>query len=163
MIKEGLDPARPPPEGFPVTTRDRPATIQQVLDVPADGLAAVVGSWAEPAILESGRGFGDAGRWSFYAARPRLVFEATGTRWSINDRAGGIDSGDGDPLGALARLAARFRLADPADEPDPRASRSRAAWSASSALTSRRGWNACRGGRRATRRYPISAWPSTTR
>jgi para-aminobenzoate synthetase component 1 len=102
-----------------VKTRERPATLHQVLDVPADGLAAVVGSWAEPAILESGPAFGDAGRWSFYTARPRLVFESSGTRWSITGESGTRDSGDGDALDALARLANRFRLADPAREPDP--------------------------------------------
>jgi para-aminobenzoate synthetase component 1 len=102
-----------------VTIRDRPATVHHVLDVPANRLAAVVGSWAEPSILESGPGFGDAGRWSILAARPRLVFEATGTRWSITTDADSVESGDDDPLAALAALVRRFRLADPADEPDP--------------------------------------------
>jgi para-aminobenzoate synthetase component 1 len=100
-----------------VTTQERPAALQQVLDVPADRLAAVVGSWPQPSILESGRGFGEAGRWSFYAAHPRLVFEATGTRWSTTTDAGSIQSGEGDPLTALARLVDRFQLADLADEP----------------------------------------------
>jgi para-aminobenzoate synthetase component I len=119
MIEEGLIPVRPRARGCPVTTRDRPAAIHQVLDVPADRLAAVVGSWAEPAILESALGFGEAGRWSFYTARPRLVFEATGYRWSITTPKGTLDSGEGDALDALARLAQRYRLADPAHEPDP--------------------------------------------
>jgi para-aminobenzoate synthetase component 1 len=87
--------------------------------LPADQLARVVGSWPEPAILESGRGFGDAGRWSFFAARPRLVFEATGSRWTITDDRGMVEPGEDDPLAALARLAQRFRLADPAQEPAP--------------------------------------------
>ena len=71
-----------------------------------------------PAILESGPGFGDAGRFSIYTAEPRLVFEATGARWSITDDRGAVDSGEGDPLGALDGLVRRFGLADPSEEPD---------------------------------------------
>ena len=127
MIEGGPDPVRLPRKGFPVTTRDRPATVHQILDVPADRLAAVVGSWTEPSILESGPGFGEAGRWSVLTARPRLVFEATGTRWSIASDAGSVESGDDDPLAALARLVHRFRLADPAEEPDPELPPSRGA------------------------------------
>jgi para-aminobenzoate synthetase component 1 len=130
------------------------------LGVPADRLAMVVGAWAEPAILESGRGFGDAvlrssqfavlgssqfavlgssqfavrgsqfavgsgggfgdaGRWSVFAACPRLVFEAVGARWSITDDAGAVEAGEGDPMAALAGLVRRFDLADSGQEPDP--------------------------------------------
>ena len=65
MIEAGVEPRRHPRgKGSPVTTRARSAIVQHVLDVPAERLAAVVGSWAEPSILESGPGFGDAGRWS---------------------------------------------------------------------------------------------------
>jgi para-aminobenzoate synthetase component 1 len=99
-----------------VTTRQRPAALQHVLDVPADRLAYVVGCWPEPSILESGRGFGEAGRWSLYTARPRLVFEATGTRWSITTDAGSEQTGEVDPLAALARLVDRFHLADLGEE-----------------------------------------------
>jgi para-aminobenzoate synthetase component 1 len=102
-----------------VTTRERRAIVRRTLDVPADRLAAVIGTWAEPAILESGRGFGDAGRWSVYAAHPRLVFEATDTRWSITTEAGWVESGEGDPLGVFAGLIRRYELANPADQPDP--------------------------------------------
>ena len=55
------------------------SVVHQVLDLPAERLAAVIGTWPEPALLESGPGFGDAGRWSILAAHPRLVWEATGT------------------------------------------------------------------------------------
>src|SRR5206468_526118 len=104
---------------FPVTTRVRPAIVQHIPDLLANRLAAVVGSWPQAAILGSGRGFGEAGRWSLYAAHPRLVFEATGTRWSTTTDAGSVQSGEGDPLTALTRLVDRFHLADPADELGP--------------------------------------------
>ena len=57
-----------------------PSVVHQVLDLPADRLAAVIGTWPEPAILASGPGFGEAGCWSIYAAYPRLVFEAMDRR-----------------------------------------------------------------------------------
>jgi para-aminobenzoate synthetase component I len=60
-----------------------PSVVRQVLDVPADRLAGVIGTWPEPAILASGPGFGEAGRWSIYAAYPRLVFEATDRRSGV--------------------------------------------------------------------------------
>ena len=102
-----------------MTTRERSIGVGLGLDVPADRLAPVVGSWPEPAILESGRGFGDAGRWSVFAAHPRLVFEANGSRWSITTDARSVEAGEGDPLATLAGLVQRFDLADPGQEPDP--------------------------------------------
>ncbi len=100
-----------------MTTRARSDIVQHVLDVPADRLAAVVGTWAEPSILESGPGFGDAGRWSVLAAHPRLVFEVTGSSWSCTTDTRSVESGDGDPLAALAGLVDRFGLADAAEQP----------------------------------------------
>jgi para-aminobenzoate synthetase component 1 len=85
----------------------------------ADRLARVVGAWPEPAILESGPGFGDAGRWSFFTAHPRLVFEATGSQWAVTEASGSVSTGQDHPLAALARLARRFDLADPAQAPPP--------------------------------------------
>jgi para-aminobenzoate synthetase component 1 len=103
-----------------VTTGDRSISFGLSLGrVPADRLASVVGSWPEPAILESGRGFDDAGRWSVFAARPRLVFESTGSRWAITTDRGSVEGGEGDPLAAFAALAHRFHLADPAEETNP--------------------------------------------
>jgi para-aminobenzoate synthetase component 1 len=102
-----------------VTTRERSISVGLSLEVPADRLASVVGAWPEPAILESGQGFGDAGRWSVFAAHPRLVFEATGARWSITTDAGSVEPGEGDPLAALAGLVHRFDLANLAQQPDP--------------------------------------------
>src|SRR5262245_59147782 len=89
--------------------------VQQVLDLPADRLAAVIGSWPEPAILSSGAGFGEAGRWSVFAAYPRLVFEAIEQRWSQRSDSGAFEHGNGDPLVELAKLARRFGLAEPGD------------------------------------------------
>jgi para-aminobenzoate synthetase component I len=95
-----------------------PLVVRQALDVPADRLAAVLGTWPEPAILASGPGFGEAGRWSIYAAYPRLVFEATDRRWSLRDASGLLQTGQGDPLNEMARLAWRFKLAGSADTAD---------------------------------------------
>ena len=96
-----------------------PSVVHQALDLPADRLAAVIGTWPEPAILASGPGFGEAGRWSIYAAYPRLVFEAMDRRWWIGDDSGALQTGEGDPLIELARLARRFELAGSADAADP--------------------------------------------
>ncbi|MGZ3413632.1 MAG: aminodeoxychorismate synthase component I [Isosphaeraceae bacterium] len=96
-----------------------PSVVHQVLDLPVDRLAAVIGTWPEPAILASGPGFGEAGCWSIYAAYPRLVFEAMDRRWRIGGESGALQTGEGDPLIELARLARRFELADSVDAADP--------------------------------------------
>ncbi len=96
-----------------------PSVVRQVLDLPADRLVAVIGGWPEPAILSSGPGFGQAGRWSVYAAYPRLVFEATDRVWRIRADSGELRTGQGDPLIELARLARRFELAGSTDAADP--------------------------------------------
>jgi para-aminobenzoate synthetase component 1 len=85
--------------------------LQQDLEVPVDRLAAVLGTWPEPAFLTSGPGFADAGRWTILAAYPRLVFEATDRRWALRADNGTSESGEGDPLGTLAALARRHGLA----------------------------------------------------
>jgi para-aminobenzoate synthetase component 1 len=95
------------------------SVVHQVVDLPAALLAAVIGSWPQPALLESGPGFGEAGRWSVLAAYPRLVWEATGSRWSLQTDSGAVESGEGDVLEALAALLRRFGLADPGERPDP--------------------------------------------
>src|SRR5450759_4936355 len=92
-----------------------PSVVHQVLDLPSDRLAAVIGTWPGPAILASGTGFGEAGRWSIYAAYPRLVFEATDRRWKLRDDSGACETGEGNPLYELARLARRFELDEGAD------------------------------------------------
>jgi len=92
--------------------------VHHVLDTPADRLPAVIGTWREPAFLESGPGFGEAGRWSILAARPRLVWEATDSRWSVRTDNGAAENGDGDVLGVLDALLRRYSLADPAEQPD---------------------------------------------
>jgi para-aminobenzoate synthetase component 1 len=93
----------------------RPALFQADLDLPADRLARLIGSWPEPALLESGPGFGASGRASILAARPRLVFEATGDSWAIRKGSRRVESGQGDALSVLARLLCEFRLAEPGD------------------------------------------------
>jgi para-aminobenzoate synthetase component 1 len=92
--------------------------LHQDLDLPADRLAAVLGTWPEPAILASGPDFGDAGRWSIFAAYPRQVFEATDRRWTLRADDGTFESGEGDPLGTLATLARRHSLAQPTPASD---------------------------------------------
>jgi para-aminobenzoate synthetase component 1 len=78
-----------------------------------------MGTWPEPAFLESGPGFGEAGRWSIFTARPRLVFEATGDRWSVREGTLVRQQGAGGVLQALSELLERFGLADPDETPDP--------------------------------------------
>jgi para-aminobenzoate synthetase component 1 len=89
------------------------------LDLDARRLAGRIGRWREPALLESGPGFGRAGRYSILTARPRLVFEATDDSWSIRQEAGQHEAGHGDPLSILGRLLNAYRLADPTDLPEP--------------------------------------------
>src|SRR5437899_11642977 len=98
-----------------VATRAPIDVVQQVLDVPAERLGSVLGGWRDPSLLESAPGFGDAGRWSILAAEPRLVFEATGSRWCLRSDSGVIESGRGDVLAVLGHLGRRFALAEPAE------------------------------------------------
>jgi para-aminobenzoate synthetase component 1 len=102
-----------------VSTLVHPGAVREVLDVPAVRLAAAIGNWREPALLESGPGFGDAGRWSILAAYPRLVWEATDSRWSLRTDSGAVGRGEGDVLGVLAALLCRHELSGPAEELDP--------------------------------------------
>jgi para-aminobenzoate synthetase component I len=101
-----------------VSNRVIPALVHQVLDLPAVHLAAVIGTWPAPALLESGPGFGHAGRWSILAAYPRLVWETTDSQWSLNADSGVVERGEGDILAVLAALLRRHGLADPAYEQD---------------------------------------------
>ncbi|MFO0910240.1 MAG: aminodeoxychorismate synthase component I [Isosphaeraceae bacterium] len=63
-----------------------PGSFRLPLDLAPAVLARRIGRWNEPALLESGAGFGAAGRWSILAARPRLIFEAEGTRCRTETR-----------------------------------------------------------------------------
>jgi para-aminobenzoate synthetase component 1 len=101
-----------------VATRMQADALEQELDVPAERLAAVIGSWSGASLLESAPGFGDAGRWSILAAQPRFVFEATGSRWRLAGP-GLAESGEGDVLAIFGRLLRRFELAEARDPPDP--------------------------------------------
>lgn len=93
--------------------------LRRTLNVPADRLALAIGSWPEPALLESGAGFGDAGRWSILTARPRLVFEAKGSTWKVTSDRVTTAQGESQALVALGDLLERFGLADPGEMPDP--------------------------------------------
>lgn len=97
---------------------DTPFAARRPIDLPSDRLAAIIGAWREPALLESGPGFGEAGRWSILAAYPRRVLEATGDAWSLRNWGRLEASGEGPPWVPLADLLRRFRLADPTDSPD---------------------------------------------
>jgi para-aminobenzoate synthetase component I len=103
-----------------VSTRVLPSVVHQILDLPVAPLAGVIGAWPRSALLESGPGFSSAGRWSILAAYPRLVWEATGSRWSLHTDSGVAETGEGDVLTVLDGLVRRFGLADPAEHPDPR-------------------------------------------
>ncbi len=102
-----------------MATCELPIHQQRVLDAPPERLAAVIGSWHEPAILEGCAGFGGAGRWSIYAASPRMVFEATDDRVRIVSEHQAIDVGTDNPLDALAGFALSIVQADPDPEPEP--------------------------------------------
>ncbi len=74
------------------------------LDIPPGRLSLLIGAAEQPALLESGPGFGDAGRWSILTARPRLVFEADEHSWTIRREGRTTATGHNDPLDALGRL-----------------------------------------------------------
>jgi para-aminobenzoate synthetase component I len=95
-----------------------PGAVRQVLEVPEERLAAVIGAWPQPALLESGPHFGDAGRYRILTANPRLVWEATGTSWSSRTDHGVSEQGEGDVLSILETLLERWKLAQPADQLD---------------------------------------------
>ena len=90
---------------------DRPIALHTPVDRPPDDLARLVGAMHAPALLESGPGLGPHARWSVYAAEPRLVFEATGTEWTLRDAHGTRRSGRADPLASLGELIAGLGLA----------------------------------------------------
>jgi para-aminobenzoate synthetase component 1 len=97
---------------------DRDLALRRAVSIPPGRLAPIVGQWPGCAILESAPGFGNAGRWSVYAARPRGVFEAMNTSWRIRYEAGTAEAGVGDPLGRLARLLDELGLSTTDDDGD---------------------------------------------
>jgi para-aminobenzoate synthetase component I len=97
----------------------RPSLIRVPLEVPPERLASLIGGMCEPALLESGPGFGDASRWSILAACPSLTFEATGLDWKVERGNNVVESGRGDTLEALRLVLEREQLADPSETPDP--------------------------------------------
>ncbi len=94
-------------------------TLRRPLPIPLDALTARVGSWDRPALLEGGASFGEGGRWSLLAARPRAILESLDgreTTWTGPEL--GLGAGI-DALEALDRVAKHFGLADPSERPDP--------------------------------------------
>jgi para-aminobenzoate synthetase component 1 len=68
-----------------------------------------------PTILEGGREFGEAGRFSHLMAEPTLVFEAIGMRWQVTScradfTSQNLDLGLDDPLACLGSLMDRLGL-----------------------------------------------------
>jgi len=96
-----------------------PPPVSCRLSISPERLAPLIGSWPEPALLESGPGFGAAGRWSILTAWPRLVFQATGNAWEIREPNGDTTRTAGDPLQALGRYLHTYGLADPRETSDP--------------------------------------------
>ncbi len=106
--------------GNSVSTRVLSSVVRRLLDArAAPRLAERIGSWPQPALLESGQGFGIAGRHQILTAHPRLIFEANGPRWRITTDQGSAQSGDGDPLAALGELTRRYELAQSGSIPAP--------------------------------------------
>ncbi|MGE3821401.1 MAG: aminodeoxychorismate synthase component I [Isosphaeraceae bacterium] len=91
--------------------------LRQPLDLAPDRLSLLIGSWPCPALLESGPGFGPAGRWSILAARPRRVIEAIGDHATVRDAEGGSVLTTGPVWPTLAAELDRFGLTGRA-EPD---------------------------------------------
>ena len=102
-----------------MSSRGPESAVHQVLDMPAERLATVIGTWPQPALLESGPGFGGMGRWGILTAHPRLVWEATGSRWSLRGDGNITATGEGNVLGEIGHLLQRFGLAGPAERLDP--------------------------------------------
>ncbi len=73
----------------PRPASDPPAHRAIRLDLTPDELTLRIGSFDRPALLESaGPQFGEAGRYSILAARPRRVIETIGPDWTLRDDSG---------------------------------------------------------------------------
>jgi len=92
--------------------------LRYPIEAEADRLTARIGSMPGAALLEGGPSFGDTGRWSLLAARPRLRFSATDDRWTLEAPGQMPQTGRGDPLAALERLIRRLGLDVQFEEPD---------------------------------------------
>jgi para-aminobenzoate synthetase component 1 len=90
--------------------------IRRPLELSPEQLARRIGTWPDPALLESGPGFGPAGRWSILAAEPRLVFESRGPDWSITPPIA-IPRGL-DPLAAMDWLIREILDSGPVGPPE---------------------------------------------
>lgn len=103
----------------PFVENDRPFVLLLPIDLPANPLTSRVGAWPGSALLESGPGFGDAGRWSILAAYPRLIFESRGSAWTIRAEGRPDENGTGRVLETFANLLDHFALSCPDDLPAP--------------------------------------------
>ena len=83
--------------------RPAPLPLSISLELDPESLPRRVAALREPALLESGPGFGDLGRWSYLAAEPRWTFEAVGDHWTLRGHGIPPESGT-DPFDALERL-----------------------------------------------------------
>jgi para-aminobenzoate synthetase component 1 len=96
-------------------TTDRDLCLCQPLDIDPNRLASIIGEWPGASLLESGPGFGPAGRWSILAAKPRFVFEATQNSWRIQSKGRPTQTGRGNSLDRLGDLLKEFNLAESAE------------------------------------------------
>jgi para-aminobenzoate synthetase component 1 len=114
------------PHAQPRTIVERvPAPIpilRQQIDCDPRSLAARVAALSSPAILESGRGFPNNGRWSIYAAWPRSTFHARANaditvieHEHTTNRRNSRQSND--PFAAFGAWLARFDLVAPKPAP----------------------------------------------
>ncbi len=75
----------------------------------SDVLADRIGRWHGPAFLEGSALTGDAGRWSIFAARPRVEMEATEDRVRVRRHDREVEE-RADPLAVLGGLLDEFQL-----------------------------------------------------
>lgn len=101
----------------------RPKALHGPIDLDPDALALRVGSMPNPAILESGPGFGESGRWGLYTAEPLLRFQARDNAWTTQILAPELkrfipDAAGVDPLQGLQSLLNKLGLDRPHDPPE---------------------------------------------
>ena len=94
----------------------KPTVVRVPVDLDPGPLRAILETFSH-AILEGGRPFGSAGRWSYYALRTlgRLSCDPSGRVGWTGPPVGVIPN---DPLAALEIVSRHFGLADPNDLPD---------------------------------------------
>ncbi|QDU64724.1 Aminodeoxychorismate synthase component 1 [Planctomycetes bacterium Pan216] len=86
------------------------------LPLSAEQISRSVARQADAAILKSGPGFGDLGRYCLFAMKPRAVFEGVGSSWRLSDSWPGARPESS--LGALEALRVLLRQTRTAGSPD---------------------------------------------